>query len=57
MAEGFFKHPRTFLCRYPGWVNEAHVIQIVGMFLNGIRVYRQRYYKTSSCGRYLVCKP
>lgn len=54
VAEGFFRHLRTFLNRYPGWVDERHVIQIVGLFLKGIKVYRERYTKRSHYGRYLV---
>ena len=54
MAEGFFRHLRTFLSRYPGWVNEEQIDQILGLFLKGIKIYRERYHNKLKTGRYLV---
>ncbi len=54
MAEGFFRHLRTFLNRYPGWVNEEQIDQIFGLFLKGIKTYRERYYNKLKNGRYLT---
>lgn len=40
LAEGFFSHLRTFLRRFPGWIDEDHIVQIIGIFLIGMRVFR-----------------
>lgn len=45
MAESFFRHLREFLRRYPGWCDEAHIGRIMGIFLNGIKVYREYFGK------------
>ncbi len=40
LAEGFFRHLRTFIRRYPGWVDDAQVDTTFGLFLLGINAYR-----------------
>jgi len=39
LAEGFFSHLRTFLRRFPGWVDEEHINFILGVYLLGMRVF------------------
>ena len=40
LAEGFFKHLRTFIRRYPGWVDDAQVDTTFGLYLLGMNAYR-----------------
>jgi transposase-like protein len=40
LAEGFFRHLRTFLRRFPGWVDENHINLILGLYTIGMRVFR-----------------
>lgn len=40
LAEGFFKHLRTFIRRFPGWVDDEQVNTIIGMYLLGMNAYR-----------------
>ncbi len=40
LAEGFFKHLRTFIRRYPGWTDAAHVDLTFGLHLLGMNAYR-----------------
>lgn len=39
LAEGFFSHLRTFLRRFPGWVDEDHINFVLGVYLVGMRVF------------------
>lgn len=45
LAEGFFKHLRTFMRRYPGWENDNQVDTAFGLYLLGMRAYK--YNKTN----------
>jgi len=40
LAEGFFSHLRTFLRKYPGWTNPEQIYLIMGIFLKGMKAYR-----------------
>lgn len=40
LAEGFFKHLRTFIRRYPGWINEEQIDVTFGLHLLGMKAYR-----------------
>jgi len=40
LAEGFFKHLKTFIRRYPGWVDEAQIDITLGLYLLGMNAYR-----------------
>ena len=40
MAEGFFKHLRDFIKRFPGFVDEKHLSTVMMLFLYGINKYR-----------------
>ena len=40
LAEGFFKHLRTFIRRYPGWTDAAQVDLTFGLYLLGMKAYR-----------------
>jgi transposase-like protein len=41
LAEGFFSHLRTFLRRYPGWIDEEHIALIFGLYILGMKVFRK----------------
>jgi len=43
MAEGFFKHISEFMQKYSGWIDENHAHLIMGLFLKGIKVYREHF--------------
>jgi len=45
MAEGFFRHLREFLRRYPGWIDEKQVDKIMLLFLKGMNAYREVFAK------------
>ncbi|MBO8131768.1 MAG: hypothetical protein H0Z29_09690 [Candidatus Marinimicrobia bacterium] len=45
MAEGFFRHLREFLRRYPGWIDEKQVDKILLLFLKGMNAYREVFAK------------
>ena len=40
LAEGFFRHLRTFLRRFPGWINENHINLLLGIYLLGINTFK-----------------
>ena len=40
LAEGFFRHLRTFFNRYPGWVDEEQIDFTFGFYLLGMNAYR-----------------
>ena len=40
LAEGFFKHLKTFIRRYPGWVDDAQIDITLGLYLLGMNTYR-----------------
>lgn len=39
VAEGFFRHLRTFMRRYPGWTDEDQLNLVVGMYLLGMESF------------------
>ena len=39
LAEGFLSHLRTFLRRFPGWIDEDHINFVLGVYLVGMRVF------------------
>ena len=45
MAEGFFRHLREFLRRYPGWIDAKQVDKIMLLFLKGMKAYREVFAK------------
>ncbi len=44
LAEGFFSRLQRLLTRYPGWVNEEHIIGIVGLFIAGSQVFHHNQF-------------
>jgi len=40
LAEGFFKHLRTFIRRYPGWIDERQIDLTFGLYLLGMNAYK-----------------
>ena len=40
LAEGFFRHLRTFFNRYPGWEDEEQIDFTFGFYLLGMNAYR-----------------
>jgi len=40
LAEGFFKHLRTFIRRYPGWIDDDQVDLTFGLYLLGMKAYK-----------------
>ena len=46
LAEGFFRHLRRYLGRFPGCINSAHSEQILGCFLLASEAYSRRGYVT-----------
>lgn len=57
MAESFFRHLREFLRRYPGWCDARHIDKLMGIFLNGIKVYRENFgSKTLLKGAFVYAK-
>ena len=45
MAEGFFKHLRDFVKRFPGFIDEKHLSTVMTIFLFGINKYRADFYQ------------
>lgn len=39
LAEGFFAQLQKLLIRFPGWIDEKHITQIVGLFILGTKLY------------------
>ena len=39
LAEGFFSRLNPFLKRFPGWQNEKHIMQVVGLFHLGSKAF------------------
>lgn len=39
LAEGFFRHLRTFMRRYPGWVDENQISMTIGFYLLGMKAF------------------
>lgn len=48
LAEGFFRHLRTFIRRFPGWVDETQVDTVFGMYLLGMHAYRHNLKNTEN---------
>lgn len=40
LAEGFFSQLQNLMRRYPGWVNEEQLLQIVGLQILGMKVFQ-----------------
>ena len=40
LAEGFFKHLRTFIRRYPGWIDERQIDLTFGLYLLGMNAFK-----------------
>lgn len=52
LAEVFFSHVQELLRRWPGWFNKDHITYIVGLYIQGMKIFR-RYkitgYQTGVC--------
>ncbi|ADN02092.1 hypothetical protein STHERM_c11490 [Spirochaeta thermophila DSM 6192] len=44
LVENLFRHMRTFLRRYPGYMSRAHADEAVGLYVVGMQIHTQ-------CGR------
>ncbi|GEM_PF-2102423 len=43
LAEGFFSHLRALLRKYPRWTSPDQVYLTMGIFLKGMKAYRERF--------------
>lgn len=41
LAERFFAQLQTFLQRFPGWIDEEHIALIVGLFIQGMKLFQR----------------
>ncbi|MFQ6116589.1 MAG: transposase, partial [bacterium] len=41
LAEGFFSHLQVFLRRFPGWLDEAHIELLLGLYIQSMKVFKQ----------------